>query len=94
MNDFLKLVAPVSLLLVIYIIFGMLLYYFFIMRKLNKKRDEFVKVHENLKVGQEIVLLNGIYGKVVRIYDEFCEVELNPNNVIKVSRFAISAIKK
>ncbi len=93
MKEILALIAPVSLILVVYIIVGVLLYYFFITRKLNKKRDEFIKVHETLKVGQNVVLLNGIYGKVVRIYDEYCDVELNPNNIIKVSRFAISGIK-
>lgn len=93
MDQVLSLIAPVSLILVVYIICGVLLYYFYIMRKLNKRKNAYVKVHQNLKVGSEVVLLNGIYGKVVRIYDEFCDVELNPNNVIKVSRFAISSFK-
>lgn len=94
MDQLLSLIAPVSLILVVYIICGVVLYYFYIMRKLNKRKNAYIKVHETLKVGSNVILLNGIYGKVVRIYDEYCDVELNPNNVIKVSRFAISALSK
>lgn len=94
MEKVISLIGPVSLILVVYIIIGVVLYYLYIMRKLNKKKEAYVKVHETLKVGSNVILLNGIYGKVVRIYDEYCDVELNPNNVIKVSRFAISAFSK
>lgn len=94
MEKVIPLIGPVSLILVVYIIIGVVLYYLYIMRKLNKKKEAYVKVHETLKVGSNVILLNGIYGKVVRIYDEYCDVELNPNNVIKVSRFAISAFSK
>lgn len=61
MDQLVSLIAPVSLILVVYIICGVLLYYFYIMRKLNKRKNAYVKVHETLKVGSNVILLNSLY---------------------------------
>ena len=44
--------------------------YFMLIRPQKKKDDEVRKMRDSLKVGDEILTIGGIYGKIVRIKDD------------------------
>lgn len=69
-----------------------MIYYIYSARLMKKRRQEFVKIHEELKVGKQVLFAGGLKGKVVRAGEEFVDVEISKDNVITVSRFSISQI--
>lgn len=69
-----------------------MIYYIYSARLMKKRRQEFVKVHEELKVGKQVLFAGGLKGKVVRAGEEFVDVEISKDNVITVSRYSISQI--
>lgn len=55
------------------IVFGAM--YFFMIRPSQKKQKEVNKMRENLKVGDNIITIGGIKGKVIKIGDDFVVIE-------------------
>lgn len=55
------------------IVFGAM--YFFMIRPSQKKQKEVNKMRENLKVGDNIITIGGIKGKVLKIGDDFVVIE-------------------
>ena len=52
------------------------------------------ELHANLKVGQRVAFAGGLFGKLVRVGEETCDVEVKSGAVIEVSRYAIQEISK
>jgi len=46
-----------------------LVFYFFMIRPQMKKQKELKKFRENLKVGDKIVSIGGIHGKIIEVAD-------------------------
>lgn len=59
--------------------------------QLNKQTKEYEKLHRDLAVGQQI-LFDGIYGKLIRVGDVTCDVQIKSGAILQISRFAISKI--
>jgi preprotein translocase subunit YajC len=78
-------------LLPIVIIWGAILYLFFI-RPQKKKDKERKNLLDNLKKKDEIITVGGIMGKVEGIIDNVVSIKVADNTVIKVQRSAISRI--
>lgn len=78
-------------LLPLVIIWGALLYFFFI-RPQKKKEKARKGLLDNLKKKDEVVTVGGIMGRVEGIIDEVVSVKIADNIVIKVQRSAISRI--
>lgn len=70
------------------IVFGAM--YFFMIRPSQKKQKEVIKMRENLKVGDNIITIGGIKGKVIKIGDDFVVIE-SSNSKTKLE-FVKSAI--
>ena len=86
---------PLGALLVIYaLIFGAM--WFFLIRPQKKKQKEEKKMRENLSIGDEIVTIGGIYGRVVGLdnEEETVNVEVAKGTVITISRYAIQTLIK
>lgn len=62
--------------------------------KANKQKAYFAELHANLKVGQRVAFAGGLFGKLVRVGEETCDVEVKSGAVIEVSRYAIQEISK
>lgn len=75
-----------SFLPIILIIF---VFYFFMIRPQMKKTKEHKKYMESIKVGDKIITVGGLHGKVVEINDNVFSVEISPNVKVKVERSAI-----
>lgn len=79
-----------SMSFIVFIIIGLLMYYFFARSKINQQKQKFEQLHLNLAVGQEVEFGNGLYGQLVQVGDEFCDVKVKSGAIITVSRFTIS----
>ena len=69
--------------------------YFLLIRPQKKKDDEVRKMRENLKVGDDILTIGGIYGKVVRIKDDRLTIQVGADRTrIDVAKWSINNIEK
>ena len=55
------------------IVFGAM--YFFMIRPTQKREKEVNKMRANLKVGDNIITIGGVKGKVIKIGDDFVVIE-------------------
>ena len=69
------------------------IFWFFLIRPQRKKDKEAKKMLENLKVGDRICTIGGIYGTIVRIKDDVLTVEVGDAKTQMVfARWAIKNI--
>lgn len=62
--------------------------------RMRKQKNDFAPLHEQLKVGQNVMLVSGIHGKIKTLSDDSATLEIADKVVIKVSRFAIHSINE
>lgn len=71
-------------------IFGAM--YLFLIRPQKKKQKEEKKMRENLQVGDEIVTIGGIYGRVISLKEDTIVIEsLSDHSKITIARWAMQA---
>ena len=77
------------LLIVFYVLmFGAL--WFFLIRPQKKKQKEEKKMRENLQIGDEIITIGGIYGRVVSLKEDTMVIEsLSDHSKITIARWAL-----
>lgn len=63
-------------------------------RNLKKTKEKIKVLQEALKPGVEVMLLGGIYGKLVKLNKDTALIEIADNTEIKVDRSSIQAIVK
>lgn len=60
-----------------------------------KKRKKYLEsLHKALKPGKEVMLTDGIYGKIVSLKEDYAIISIAKDVEIKVSRYSISEIIK
>ena len=79
-----------SMLVMIGIFF--LIMYFMIIRPQNKRAKEHNKLIDSLTNGTEVVISNGIMGKIVGIKDDTIELEISKGVSIKVRKNSVSTV--
>lgn len=78
----------IGLILMYVVIFGAL--YFFMIRPQKKKQKEEKKMRENLQVGDEIVTIGGIYGRVISLKEDTIVIEsVSDHSKITIARWAL-----
>ncbi len=60
--------------------------------RMRKQKNYYEDVHKELSCGQRVMFSDGLYGKVVRVGKETCDVEVKSGTIIEVSRYAIQEI--
>lgn len=76
------------------------LLYFMMIRPQRKKEKEVKAMIDAMKVGDKVVTIGGICGKIVKIKDEFVFIEsgnigtANEKSVIKMERDAIKTVEQ
>lgn len=79
----------------IYPVFLVLVFYFLLIRPQKKREGQINQMRNNLKVGDKIITIGGLYGKVVKIKDDKLTVELEGSGdktLITVAKWGISSI--
>lgn len=78
------------LLIVVYlvVIFGAM--YFIMIRPQNKKRKEEEKLRNDVKIGDEILTIGGIYARVVAIKEDSLIIESGPDrDKLRIARWGV-----
>lgn len=67
------------------------IFYFMMIRPENKRKKEAEQMRSSLKVGDEIVTIGGIHGKVVDVKDDKFVIETGADRVrIELAKWALS----
>ncbi len=68
--------------------------YFLMIRPQKKQEAEKKEMIKNVKVGDNIVTIGGIQGKVIVAKEDFVTIETSSSNTkIEISRWAIGSVK-
>lgn len=69
-------------------------FYFFLIRPQEKKRKQHNKLLSALKKGENVITNSGIYGKVVKVYEDDATLEIAISNTttIRLLRSAIAEL--
>ncbi|GAQ26305.1 MULTISPECIES: preprotein translocase subunit YajC [Tepidanaerobacter] len=68
------------------------IFYFMIIRPQQKREKDRRNMLSNLKEGDEVITVGGIYGKVLNIKDDVVTLDVGDKIKIKVSRSAIGNV--
>lgn len=84
---------PMSLLtMMLPIILVFVVFYFFLIRPEKKRKKQITEMRDALRVGDEVVTIGGIIGKITNIKDEQITLETGADrNKIRIMRWAISS---
>ena len=66
--------------------------YFVMIRPQMKRQKEVKNMLDALAVGDEVVTVGGLMGKVTSIKDQYLSVELLPGTEVKMQRSAVTAV--
>ena len=82
--------SPLILIVYMVVIFGAM--YFLMIRPQRKKQKEEKKMRENLQVGDEIVTIGGIHGRVISLKEDTMVIEsLSDHSKMTLSRWALQS---
>lgn len=81
--------------MLVMIVLMVVIFYFFLIRP-QKKKDKAVKdMLDNLKVGDRICTIGGIYGTIVRIKDDVLTVEVGDQKTqMMIARWAVRNVEQ
>ncbi len=81
-------VSLIPILIIYALIFGAM--WFFLIRPQKKKQKEEKKMRENLQVGDEIVTIGGIYGRVISLKEDAIVIESqSDHSKLTIARWAL-----
>ncbi|MDF2438967.1 MAG: preprotein translocase subunit YajC [Bacteroidota bacterium] len=72
------------------IILIIVVFYFFMIRPQLKKAKDQKKFRENIKVGDNIVTIGGIHGKIASVQDTTFMITVEGGNKLKIEKNAVS----
>ena len=68
----------------------MVVFYFFMIRPQQKKQKDQKKFREALKVGDEVVTIGGLYGKIVQVNDDTIVLDVDRGVKLTFSKESVS----
>jgi preprotein translocase subunit YajC len=85
-------VQQYSGLIMMIVFFG--IFYFLLIRPQQKKNKQIQKMRSELKVGDNIITIGGIHGKILNIKDEIVTLEVGADKVkLQISKWAVGSVK-
>ncbi|GBG96320.1 preprotein translocase subunit YajC [Lactococcus termiticola] len=81
-----------SLVFIGFILVGGLIYSLMSSLELRRRRKRLAELHQRLSVGCEVMFSAGLTGVIHELDEEFCQIRLADQVLVKVSRYAITAI--
>ncbi|OLR64521.1 preprotein translocase subunit YajC [Peptoniphilus porci] len=71
------------------------IFYFFLIRPQKKKANEINEMRENLKVGDKVITIGGIIGKIILIKEDYLVIETSSDNSkIEIMKWGINGTYK
>ncbi len=69
------------------------IFYFMAIRPQKKREKEIMEMRNNLKVGDEVITIGGMHGKVTKVKDDVVTLELGADKTkIEFSKWAIGSV--
>lgn len=67
--------------------------YLFAIRPQKKREKEIREMRESLRVGDQIITIGGIYGKIVKVKDDMVTIEVGSNKIkLELTKWAIGTV--
>lgn len=71
----------------------LVIFYFFAIRPQKKKEKEITAMRESLKVGDEIITIGGIYGKIILAKEDVITLEVASTKTrLDVTRWSVGSV--
>ncbi|MDY0236675.1 MAG: preprotein translocase subunit YajC [Gudongella sp.] len=71
----------------------LVIFYFFAIRPQRKKEKDIKEMRSSLKVGDEVVTIGGIYGKIVVVKEDVLSIESgSAKTKLEVTRWAVGSV--
>lgn len=83
--------SPIAAILPFVLIF--ILFYFLILRPQQKQQREKQELLRNLKRGDSIVTVGGIYGRILNVAEDVVTLEIAKGVIVRVSRGSVSGFE-
>lgn len=83
-NQLTGLIVPIGFLVV---------FYLFAIRPQKKRETQIKEMRNNLKVGDNVITIGGIYGKITIVKEDMVSLEVGPNKVrLDVTKWSIGSV--
>lgn len=69
-----------------------ILFYFMLIRPQNKRAKEHRQLISHLKVGDEVVTMGGILGKVLSVSDQYLKISISDGVEINIQKGSITSV--
>src|SRR5690606_33677842 len=70
-------------------------FYFLIIRPQKKKEAQVNEMRNNLRVGDEVITIGGIHGKIVKVKEDYVTLEVgSAKTKLEMTRWAIGSVVK
>lgn len=77
---------------ILFLVIIFVVFYFFLIRPENKRKKKLTEMRNNISLGDEIVTIGGIMGKVVQVTEDTVTFETGEDRVrLQVTKWAISS---
>ena len=77
---------------ILFLVIIFVVFYFFFIRPENKRKKKLTEMRNNISIGDEIVTIGGIMGKVVQVTEDTITFETGEDRVrMQVTKWAISS---
>jgi preprotein translocase subunit YajC len=74
---------------ILFLVFLIGIFYLMLIRPQRKRVEQHRKLIESVDVGDEVITIGGMYGRVKAIGDEELELEVSPGNSVRFTKSAI-----
>jgi preprotein translocase subunit YajC len=86
--------GPPALVGIFPIVAVLAVFYLIVIRPEQKKRKEHEALVKNLKRNDQVLMVSGIYGKVVNVGEKTLSVQIAPNVQVQVDPSAIQTVQR
>ena len=76
------------------IVIGFLLIYLLFVRPQKRRQNEQQQLTNDIRLGDEVLTVGGIYGTVTQVEDDQVTVEIAPKTEVRVARRAIAGVTR
>jgi preprotein translocase subunit YajC len=71
------------------------IFYFLIIRPQQKRDKQVKEMRSNLKVGDQVVTIGGVYGKITKLKEDVLTIEVGADKLkLQIARWAVGNINK
>lgn len=73
----------------------LVIFYFFAIRPQKKKEKEIKEMRSSLRVGNEVITIGGIMGKIIKLKDDYVTLEIgSAKTKLDITRWAVGSVVK